>query len=45
LEIELLNLIKNEKPESIRELARMIHKDISVVHPKVKKLERKDLLN
>lgn len=44
LEIELLNLIKNEKPGSIRELAKMIHKDISVVHPKVKKLEEEGFI-
>jgi predicted transcriptional regulator len=44
LEMELLNFIKNEKPQSIRELARMIHKDIRTVHPKVKELEKEGLI-
>ncbi len=44
LEMELLNFIKNEKPQSIRELARLIHKDISTVHPKVKQLEKEGLI-
>lgn len=44
LEMELLNFIKTEKPQSIRELARMIHKDVSTIHPKVKKLEKEGLI-
>ena len=44
LEMDLLNFIKNEKPRSIRELARMIHKDIRSVHPKVLELEKEGLI-
>ncbi len=44
VEMELLNLIKTQKPQSIRELARMIHKDIKTVHVKVKKLEKEGLI-
>jgi len=42
--MELLNFIKYKKPESIRELARMIHKDVRTVQPKVKELEREGLI-
>ena len=41
LEMELLNFIKTEKPQSIRELARMIHKDVSTIHPKVKRVRKR----
>ena len=44
LEMDLLNFIKNEKPRSIRELARMIHKDIRSVHPKVLELEKEGII-
>jgi predicted HTH transcriptional regulator len=44
LEMELLNFIKTRNPQSIRELARMIHKDIKTVHPKVKNLEKEGLI-
>lgn len=44
LEMELLNFIKTQNPQSIRELARMIHKDIKTVHPKVKNLEKEGLI-
>jgi hypothetical protein len=44
LELELLNFIKNNHPQSIRELAEMIHKDIRTVHPKVKELEKEGLI-
>ncbi|PKL69098.1 MAG: hypothetical protein CVV28_03000 [Methanobacteriales archaeon HGW-Methanobacteriales-1] len=44
VEMELLNLIKTQNPQSIRELARMIHKDIKTVHVKVKKLEKEGLI-
>jgi predicted transcriptional regulator len=44
LELELLNFIKTEKPQSIRELARMIHKDISIIRPKIKTLENTGLI-
>ncbi|EKQ53559.1 MAG: hypothetical protein B655_1212, partial [Methanobacterium sp. Maddingley MBC34] len=44
LEMEMLNFIKYKKPESIRELARMIHKDVRSVQPKVRKLEKQGLI-
>jgi len=44
LEIELLDFIKKEHPESIRELARMIQKDVSIIHPKIKELEKQGLI-
>lgn len=44
LELEMLDFIKHNNPNSIRELAQMIHKDISVVHPRVKKLEEEGLI-
>lgn len=43
-EMELLDFIKKEHPESIRELARMIKKDVSVIHPKIKELEEEGLI-
>lgn len=42
--MELLNFIKTQNPQSIRELARMIQKDIKTVHPKVKNLEKEGLI-
>ncbi|KZX12319.1 HVO_A0114 family putative DNA-binding protein [Methanobrevibacter curvatus] len=44
LEIELLNFIKNENPKSIRELARMVHEDVSNTHRKISKLHEEGLL-
>jgi predicted HTH transcriptional regulator len=44
LELELLDFIKHNNPKSIRDLAKMIHKDISIVHPRVKKLEAEGLI-
>lgn len=44
LELELLDFIKHNNPKSIRDLAKMIHKDISIVHPRVKKLEEEGLI-
>lgn len=44
LEMEMLNFIKYKKPESIRELARMIHKDVRSVQPRVRKLEKQGLI-
>ncbi|MDR0911822.1 MAG: hypothetical protein LBM96_04375 [Methanobrevibacter sp.] len=44
IEIELLNTIKNNHPKSIRELARLSNKDISVVQPKVKNLHQEGLI-
>ncbi|MDR3290515.1 MAG: MarR family transcriptional regulator [Methanobrevibacter sp.] len=43
-DLELLIMIKTEQPESIRELARLINKDISTVQPKVKKLAENGLI-
>ena len=44
LELELLNFIKNENPQSIRELARMIHEDVSNTQRRVSRLEKEGLL-
>jgi len=44
IEIELLNIIKHNKPQSIRELAKIINKDISSVQPRIKNLEKEGLL-
>ena len=44
IEIELLNMIKHNNPQSIRELAKLIDKDISTVQPKIKSLEKEGLL-
>jgi DNA-binding MarR family transcriptional regulator len=44
LELELLDFIKHNNPKSIRDLAKMMHKDISIVHPRVKKLEEEGLI-
>lgn len=35
IELKLLNSIKSENPESIRDLARLVGKDIKTVQPKV----------
>jgi hypothetical protein len=44
IEIELLNFIKNKNPQSIRELARMIHQDTSNTQRKITKLEQEGLI-
>jgi hypothetical protein len=44
LELELLNFVKNENPQSIRELARMIHEDVSNTQRRVSRLEKEGLL-
>jgi DNA-binding MarR family transcriptional regulator len=44
IELKILDLIKNENPKSIRELARFMDKDIKLVHPKIKVLEETGLL-
>ncbi|MDR2543963.1 MAG: hypothetical protein LBD03_00170 [Methanobrevibacter sp.] len=44
LKIEILDFIKKEKPKSIRELSRMIDKDVGIIHPKVKELEQEGLI-
>ena len=43
-DLNLLNAIKKEKPESIRELARLTNKDVSTVHSKIKNLEKEGLV-
>jgi DNA-binding MarR family transcriptional regulator len=43
-ELNLLNIIKKEQPKSIRDLARKIDKDVSMIHPKVKELEQEGLI-
>ncbi|KZX11662.1 HVO_A0114 family putative DNA-binding protein [Methanobrevibacter filiformis] len=43
--MNLLNTIKKENPESIRELARIIDKDISTVQPKIKNLSENGFIN
>jgi len=40
IELGLLDIIKNEKPKSISELAKITNKDVSFVHRKIKDLEK-----
>ena len=44
LELELLKFIKNENPQSIRELARMIHEDVSNTQRRISRLEKEGLI-
>ena len=44
VEMKLLSTIKHDHPKSIRELSKLIGKDISTVQPKVKNLEKEGLL-
>jgi DNA-binding MarR family transcriptional regulator len=44
LDMNLLNSIKEDKPQSIRELARLIDKDIATVQPKIKNLSEKGFI-
>ncbi|MCL2687780.1 MAG: MarR family transcriptional regulator [Methanobrevibacter sp.] len=44
LELELLNFIKNEHPQSIRELARMIQEDVSNTQRRISRLVKEGLL-
>jgi len=44
IELKILDLIKNEHPKSIRELARFLDKDIRIIHPKIKELEKQGLI-
>ena len=44
VEMKLLSLIKHNNPKSIRELAKLMKKDISSVQPKIKNLEKEGLL-
>jgi len=44
IELELLDLIKSTNPESIRDLARLINKDIKTVQPKVNALAEEGII-
>jgi len=44
VELEILDFIKNKEPNSIRELARLLDKDIKTIHPKIKELEEEGLI-
>jgi len=44
IDIELLNIIKEKHPKSIRELSKIIEKDISSIQPKIKKMEKEGLI-
>ena len=44
MDLEILDYIKKEHPQSIRELARFLDKDIKTIHPKIKKLEEEGLI-
>ena len=43
-ELEIMDYIKNEHPQSIRELARFLNKDIKSIQPKIKQLEEEGLI-
>ena len=43
-EMELIDLIRNEKPESIHELAMMIKWDLKTIYPKIIQLEKYELI-
>ncbi len=43
-DLKLLDVIKNEHPRSIRDLARILEKDIKSVQPRVKRLADEGLL-
>ena len=43
-ELKILDYIKNEHPQSIRELARVLNKDIKSIKPKIKQLEEEGLI-
>ncbi len=44
LEIELLELIKNEKPQSINEIVQMTEHNIKTIYPIMMQLEEKELI-
>jgi DNA-binding Lrp family transcriptional regulator len=44
-EMEILNTIKHKQPQSINQLAKLINKDISTTHSKVKKMDKQGLLS
>ena len=43
-EMELIDLIRNEKPESIHELAMLIKWDLKTIYPKIIQLEKYELI-
>ena len=43
-EMELIDLIRNEKPESIHKLAMMIKWDLKTIYPKIIQLEKYELI-
>ncbi|MDR2966431.1 MAG: winged helix-turn-helix transcriptional regulator [Methanobacteriaceae archaeon] len=45
IEMEILNTIKHKHPQSIKQLAKLINKDISTTHSKVKKMTNQGLLS
>lgn len=44
IKLQILDFIKNEHPKSIRELARLLNKDVKFIHPKIKELEKEGLI-
>jgi predicted HTH transcriptional regulator len=45
LELELMNFIKYDNPKSIKELARLISKDVTTIQRKVNNLEKEGLIS
>ncbi|MBZ9571059.1 winged helix-turn-helix transcriptional regulator [Methanobrevibacter sp. TMH8] len=44
IELEILNFIKNKHPKSMRDLAKLMNKDVGNVQRKVKHLEKEGLI-
>lgn len=44
LDIDLLEVINEKKPQSIRELARLINKDVATVQPKINSLNERGFI-
>ena len=44
IELEILNFIKNNNPKSMRDLAKLMNKDVANVQRKVKNLEKEGLI-
>jgi len=45
IEMDLLDLIKNDNPHSLRELANLANKDVSNILPKINNLEKEGLIS
>ncbi|MCL2115570.1 MAG: winged helix-turn-helix transcriptional regulator [Methanobrevibacter sp.] len=45
LELELMNFIKHDNPKSIKELAELIHKDVTTIQRKINNLEKEGLIS